>query len=281
MKPNIINKPGDEISRGERFEFGKNWITFLENLTEEQIIEGEKSLKDFLNISNLSAMSFIDVGSGSGLMSLCAARLGAKVFSFDYDPACVWCTKELKSQYHFRESDWKIEQGSILDKEYIDSLGTFDIVYSWGVLHHTGNMKKALELVAKLVKPGGGILFIAIYNDQGIISDIWKMIKKIYCKSPKLVKNIIILFIGSGIWGIRFLADLIKLKPFDSWKNYHKIKRGMSPWTNVIDWVGGYPFEVAKPEEITEYFSTLGFSSMKAKTVGKGQGNNQFVFKKV
>jgi 2-polyprenyl-3-methyl-5-hydroxy-6-metoxy-1,4-benzoquinol methylase len=280
LKLNINNEFGDEIDRGERFEFGKNWMNFLENLTEEQIIEGEKSLKEFLNISDLSGRSFVDVGSGSGLMSLCAARLGANVFSFDYDPACVWCTKQLRSQYHFSESNWKIEKGSILDEEYIDSLGKFDIIYSWGVLHHTGNMKKAFELVSNLVKPSGGVLFIAIYNDQGVISNVWKIIKKIYCKSPNLIKKMIVIFIGSGIWGFKFLLDFLKLKPFDSWKNYHKLKRGMSPWTNVIDWVGGYPFEVAKPGEIIDYFSSLGFSSIKTKTVGKGQGNNQFVFEK-
>jgi len=283
MQKNIVNNFNSEVISGNRFEFGKNWKSFLQNLQEDQIVVAEESLKEFLELSNLKGKTFIDVGSGSGIMSLAAVRLGAKVFSFDYDPSCVWCTEQLRKKYQLAKTQWQIEEGSILDEKYISDCaakGKFDIVYSWGVLHHTGNMKKSFEIISRLVKPKGGILFIAIYNDQGFISKIWQIIKKLYCKSPKVVKSLIVLLMTIVIWGIKFATDIIKLKPFNSWKNYYKIKRGMSPWHNVIDWVGGYPFEVAKPNEVVNYFSSLGFSLQKIKTVGFGHGNNQFVFKK-
>jgi len=144
-----------------RFQFGKNWQRFLSILDEERISEAERSLKEMLEIDNLHGKTFVDIGSGSGLFSLAARRLGAKVHSFDYDPVSVACTKELKRRYFNDDSKWSIEQGDVLDKAYIESLGQFDIVYAWGVLHHTGAMWQALENIIPLVGKGGR-LFISI-----------------------------------------------------------------------------------------------------------------------
>ena len=136
----------------QRFEFGKNWQQFLKVINKERITEAEKSLKNMLEIDNLANKTFIDIGSGSGLFSLAAMRLGAKkVHSFDYDPQSVYCTKELKKKFFPNNDNWIIEQGSALDKNYLSKFDKFDIVYSWGVLHHTGDMWKALENVAPLV----------------------------------------------------------------------------------------------------------------------------------
>jgi 2-polyprenyl-6-hydroxyphenyl methylase/3-demethylubiquinone-9 3-methyltransferase len=147
-----------------RFAFGKNWRRFLGLVNEGQIAAAELSLKQMLNLDNLKGKTFLDAGSGSGLFSLAARHLGAKVFSFDYDPDSVACTLELKRKFCSADQDWCIEPGSALDRSFLNGLGNFDVVYSWGVLHHTGDMWNALENMSSLVKPGGK-LFIAIYND--------------------------------------------------------------------------------------------------------------------
>src|SRR3989442_11992645 len=126
-----------EIDRGKRFEFGKNWSQFLTTIDEERIRVAEQSLKEMLEIDHLQGKSFLDIGSGSGLFSLAARRLGASVHSSDFDPKSVACTRELKRRFFSEDKNWRIEQGSVLDKNYLLSLGTFDVVYSWGVLHHT------------------------------------------------------------------------------------------------------------------------------------------------
>jgi len=158
-----------EVAQGSRFEFGKNWTAFLKVLDDDRILTAEKSLQGMLEMETFKGKSFLDIGSGSGLFSLAARRLGARVYSFDYDPQSVSCTVELKRRYFADDGNWTIKQGSVLDRDYLAGMEPFDIVYSWGVLHHTGKMWQALENAATRVK-AGGMLFIAIYNDETKVS---------------------------------------------------------------------------------------------------------------
>ena len=262
-----------------RFAFGKNWQRFLRNLDEGKITEAEKSLCAMLQVSDLKGRSFLDIGCGSGLFSLAAMRLGAsRVHSFDYDPQSVACALKLKQRY-FPDADcWVIESGSVLDPDYLDRLRDFDVVYSWGVLHHTGDMWQALDSVVAPVA-SGGMLFVALYNDQGNLSRVWKVVKELYSRGWAW-RLLILAVVGSYFVVRGLVGDLIRLRnPLDRYRQYPR-QRGMSYFTDLLDWVGGYPFEVAKPDAVLEFFRVRGFESIKVKTVGTGLGNNEFVFRK-
>jgi SAM-dependent methyltransferase len=267
-----------EESSGERFEFGANWVRFLQVLNDHRIARAEGSLRDMLRLGDLHGKSFLDVGSGSGLFSLAARRLGARVHSFDFDPQSVACTQELKKRYLAEDERWIIEEGSVLDRDYLSRLGQFDLVYSWGVLHHTGAMWDALANVAPLVAAGGQ-LFVAIYNDQGRPSAMWKRIKKAFCASPRPLRSLILILALVRLWGPTTIRDLLKGSPGATWRNYgEEGGRGMSPWRDVVDWVGGYPFEVARPEHIFDFYRARGFHLERLATCGGGLGCNEYVF---
>jgi SAM-dependent methyltransferase len=269
-----MNDATAEVATGKRFAFGKNWALFLATIDDARIARAEKSLKQVLELDRLDGLRFLDVGSGSGLFSLVARRLGATVHSFDYDPESVACTAELKRRYCAEDEGWTIEQGSVLDREYLKTLGQWDVVYSWGVLHHTGAMWDALDCVAPLVAPDGR-LFIAIYNDQGYLSERWKRVKGSYNKHPML-RPFLVSYGLLHAWGANMLLDIYHLRPFATWRQYGR-ERGMSPWCDVVDWVGGWPYEAAKPEAIFRFFQARGFVLRNLATQ-QGYRCNEFVF---
>ena len=156
-----------EVKRGNRFRFGENWTNFIKDTFDENTVNGASdSTKFALENAGLSFenLNIIDIGCGSGLFSLVALRLGAKhVTCFDYDPDSVKCTRELLISQKFSKDHFTCMEGDILDEKFIKSLGKFDLVYSWGVLHHTGNLNKAIRNAAVLVGDRGS-LFLALYQ---------------------------------------------------------------------------------------------------------------------
>lgn len=263
----------------QRFEFGENWRSFLAGLGEQQVDVAVASLREMLCTESLTGQRFFDLGCGSGLFSLAAHRLGARVNSIDFDAESVACTRELKHRYGSPEPDWEIRQGSVLDETLIQSLGLADVVYSWGVLHHTGDLDRAIRIASRATKPGG-LFCVAIYNDQGPASRRWLAIKRIYNRLPELLRPIWVVLIA-GIYETKFaMARLSKFQnplPFADWRAKRK-DRGMSVWHDWVDWIGGLPFEVATPERVEAMMAALGFRLERSTRIGKGWGCNEFVF---
>jgi len=267
------------VATDTRFEFGSNWSRFLAVVNDERIAEAERSLMELLAVSSLRGRRFLDIGSGSGLFSLAARRLGADVVSFDFDPLSVGCAEELRRRYAPDGHGWRIERGSALDEAFMRSLGQFDIVYSWGVLHHTGAMWRALDLACSAVGERG-LLFIAIYNDQGRKSVWWRGVKRTYNALPTPLRVPYVLTFAAALEAGAMAVALARMQPrriLDRWTRYHNV-RGMSRWHDIVDWIGGYPFEVATPEAVFDFCRQRQFGLERLRTCGGRMGCNEFVF---
>lgn len=271
----------------KNFSFGKNWLFFVSRYVNARTVsEASKSLIDFAGKKNIRGKTFLDIGCGSGLFSLAALNLGAsKVIGFDIDPDSVRACKKLRHQ-RGSPKKWQITRGSILDLRFTSKLGRYDLVYAWGVLHHTGKMWMAIDKTLKLVAPNG-YLYLAIYNkatDWKIYADgrfgtafFWKKFKKYYSRLPSWCQGLIEFWTILGL----FFLYLAKLKnPLSVIRNHPNKHRGMSWRADIRDWLGGYPYEYASTTEVINFIKARGLKLVKMKYNG-GLMNNEYLFRRL
>lgn len=228
-----------------RFAFGRNWRRFIRRLDERRIAAAMRSLTGFLG--DLRGRTFLDIGCGSGLFSLAAHRLGARVTAFDLDPDSVACAREVRRRFG---GDWTVTRGSILESEF----PPHDVVYAWGVLHHTGDLWRAMDRVARLVNPGG-LLFVAVYNDAGPRSRHWARIKARYNRMPTALRPLY----AAAAYAPTELRLLASHGYLSTWTAYDS-ERGMSRLIDLIDWIGGWPYEVSTADALVAFVEARGFA---------------------
>ena len=264
-----------------RFAFGKNWENFSETITKDKINESVGNLKRILGEENLDGKSFLDIGCGSGIHALAALKLGASnVTAFDIDQNSINTTRKVISE-SFPNNNAVIEVKNILNEICDDKDNKFDIVYSWGVLHHTGEMFNAIENAASFVKPNGKFV-IAIYKKSPLCG-FWRIEKSLYSRLPALLQFPITLIFSS----LYLLGLCVKGKnPVKYIKSYRGY-RGMNFWHDMIDWLGGYPYESATPDEIKIFVENKGFDLIDQYNISTvkafgafGCGCAEYVFKR-
>lgn len=230
------------------FKFGENWAEYSELVDERRIGSALESVRAL--VGDLKGKSFLDIGSGSGLFSVAALRLGAsQVLAIDIDPESVATTRKLLSRE--QAAHWRAEQMSVFDLP--DRVPErFDVVYSWGVLHHTGAMWRALDCASAMVKPGGTFAF-ALY-ERTPLCGAWTYEKRLYRRLPKPVQKLL-----RGVyltaWGVGMLV-----KGHNPWRHVREgQKRGMDVFHDVHDWMGGYPYESTTAAEVETFMAERGF----------------------
>ncbi|MBX0331031.1 class I SAM-dependent methyltransferase [Oscillochloris sp. ZM17-4] len=252
------------------FDFGKNWQAFSsEHVDEGRIAVAARSLQALLGREELGGASVLDVGCGSGIFAIAAHRLGAgRVLGVDINPRSIDASERNLARLA-PGAPVTFRLGSALDRAAMDGLGQFDLVYAWGSLHHTGAMHDAITNTARLVAPGG-TLVLAIYN-RHITSPIWRGIKWLYNRVPGFVQRLMAIVFA----GVIYLAKLAVTR-----RNPLEKERGMDFWYDVIDWVGGYPYEYASPAEVETFVQGLGLTLRSLAPAQVPTGCNELVFER-
>lgn len=253
------------------FDFGINWANYSDKtLNQEKFEDAKKSLRSLFQKESFDGLSFLDIGCGSGIFSIAARGLGAeKVLGIDISPYSIDTCNKNAQRLKIQDKSLNFLNLDVLIEDKIKHLGLFDLVYSWGVLHHTGNMWKAMDVVTHVVKPGG-LLALGIYRKH-FTSPVWLVIKKIYNYSPKWFQKILIFIFYPIIFMAKWLV---------TFKNPFKMHRGMDFYYDVVDWIGGYPYEYASAEELIKFVEAKGFKLLLFKPAWVQTGNNEYVFLK-
>lgn len=262
------------------YQFGENWSSYSETITDDAVAEAENGLLKLLTVEELQGRRFMDIGCGSGLHALAALRQGAAtVYGVDIDKNSVETSKRVLERFA-AESDCKIENVSVFDLKYPEG-DAFDIVYSWGVLHHTGALDAALRKAVEMVAPGGLFAF-ALYR-RTACDGFWKVEKKWYTNAGPAARS----FAEKIYVGLFRLGLLAKGKSFRSFLSGYKSRRGMDYYHDVRDWLGGYPYEAITPDEVDRLMQELGFQKVRAFTQASplgglfGSGCDEFVYRRI
>ena len=261
-----------------RFGFGKNWEDYIQkHFSAERLEISRQHLLSFLNLDDLEGMYFLDIGCGSGLHSLAALLSDAsKIYSFDYDSDSVAVTRKL-SEHSGNPIHWRITQGSILDDQFLRTIDAADIVYSWGVLHHTGNMWQAMDNTVKLMKEDA-LLYIALYDydiQENPSPEFWLGVKQRYNRSnPRSKRKMELLYIWEIMLQKNIFAFPVLLKRIFGYKHF----RGMAFYNDVKDWLGGWPMEFAKRSDVKAWAEKHGLEMLAMKT---GEANTEYLFKRL
>lgn len=258
-----------------RYGFGKNWNEFVANHLSDEVVEKSvEHMKRFMREDSLAGKTFLDIGCGSGIHSLAAKKLGAsKVIAFDYDLDSVNTAKQVRD-WSGQKDNWEIMQGSVLDKEFMKSLEKTDVVYSWGVLHHTGSMWEAIENAAIPMKDDSEF-YIALYSSDIYLKptpDFWIKLKRAYNQADSLTKALMEL---KYVYWIYIRPEIeAGNDPLSQMENYGK--RGMTVWTDAKDWMGGFPMEFAGFNETRLFCAEkLGLDLVNVLT---GEGCTEYLF---
>jgi 2-polyprenyl-6-hydroxyphenyl methylase/3-demethylubiquinone-9 3-methyltransferase len=262
-----------------RFGFGRNWKAYVEKrLSEERVETSRKHMLEFLGMDDLQGRSFLDIGCGSGLHSLAAFRSGAReIFAFDYDADSV-AASVLCHRYAGSPPNWSIVQGSVLDEAFMAGVPQADIVYSWGVLHHTGDVWRAIRNAASRV-PVAGLFYIALYSADvqrpPYTAEFWLDTKKQYVRAGWWGRHRLEWWY---IWNFYLGRDVRQLPAFIRRVVDYRNHRGMDIMADLRDWLGGWPMQFVYDADAIKYCEGLGMRLERIKT---GEANTEFLFRRV
>lgn len=202
----------NEASCGEELYLsGHDAASFNAHLKQRYALE--PFILDFAKFSDAKGLSVLEIGVGLGADHQMFAQAGARLQGIDLTGRAVEHTRQ-------RLACFKLESSlAVGDAENLSfAKNTFDVVYSWGVLHHSPNTSRAFEEVCRVLKPGG-VARIMIYHTYSMV--------------------------GLMLW-LRF--GLLRLRPFISMKEIY---------SNYLESPGTKAYSIAQAKELCHGFRQI------------------------
>jgi SAM-dependent methyltransferase len=259
-----------------RFEFGRNWKGYVQHsLDDERVEVSRRHLLSLAQRDDLAGLDFLDIGCGSGVHSLAALKSGAsKIHSFDFDPNSVEATKMVQ-QTAGNPPNWVVERGDVLDSDYVRSLNKWSFVYSWGVLHHTGDVWRALAN-AQMTVADGGTFYVALYSaDVQSDPEFWLNVKRQYNQAGGLKRWGMVWWY---VWNYVMHRQIRNLPNLIHRVLQHRYSRGMSFFTDIRDWLGGWPMEFVRDQDVIDFLTSK--HGLRLVNIKTGEACTEFVFTK-
>lgn len=242
----------------ERFAFGRNWASYAAGVGARQIDEARACLLKLIPEEELRGRTMLDIGCGSGLHSLAALQSGARVTAIDIDPDSVATTRALLARHGF-DCDVSVT-------DVFEAAGSYDVVYSWGVLHHTGDLWRAMERAASLVRPGGLFAF-ALYRATSCDA-FWTWEKRWYTRATPAAQAFA-RFLYRAAYRVNCLA---KGESYAALRAGYATSRGMDFEHDIRDWLGGHPYQATLAPEVEAFMAARGFKPVRVFALPKGRG---------
>ena len=259
----------------KRYEFGRNWTRFVEkSASDERVDIAKRHILTFIGRDSLDGLDFLDIGCGSGIHSLAAYQAGAgKIYGFDYDENSVNATNIMRRRVG-EPANWQVERGDVLNDNYVELLGKWNLVYSWGVLHHTGDVWRAIENASKTIATNG-LFYIALYSeDVQTNPQFWLEVKQQYNEASTGRRWLMEWWY---VWSFVMGRNPLKVGQVFARILRHRFTRGMSFFADIRDWLGGWPMEFTRDADVINYLAARGFEKVNIKT---GEACTEFLFRR-
>lgn len=152
-------------------------------------------MRSIMEFDNFSDKRLLEIGCGLGTDLLQFARAGAIATGVDLTPASIELVKK-----RFAAEGIPVD-AQVADAEHLPfEDDRFDVIYSFGVLHHTPDTQKSIDEVYRVLKPGGRIL-IMLYHKNSIHvylgAPLYKISHKLKAGARSLVEDWVRVYDGA------------------------------------------------------------------------------------
>jgi ubiquinone/menaquinone biosynthesis C-methylase UbiE len=126
----------------------------------------------FVDFESLRGKDVLDVGIGSGIATQMFAEAGANVTGVDLTEWAVETTRRRLAAFDL-EAD--VQQADAEQLPFADA--KFDLVFSWGVIHHSSDMDRALAELVRVTRPGGKVVLM-VYHRRSLFFVVYRGFQK-------------------------------------------------------------------------------------------------------